>query len=33
VQAAHAGILATARELQEAGEITIERVGADDVIV
>jgi flagellar motor switch protein FliG len=33
VQAAHAAILASARELQEAGEITIERAGADDVIV
>jgi flagellar motor switch protein FliG len=32
VQAAHAAILATARELQEAGEITIERDGVGDVI-
>lgn len=32
VQAAHAGILATARELQADGEITVERGGADDLI-
>ncbi|MCL4867141.1 MAG: flagellar motor switch protein FliG, partial [Gemmatimonadales bacterium] len=32
VQAAHATIIATARELQEAGEITVDRGGSEDTI-